>query len=230
MKESLTRSVKEWPKSERPRERLLSQGASALSDAELLAVMLRNGLPGKDVTSLARELLAQFGGMRGLLSADQNELQKVKGLGQAKVTTLIAITEMARRCLRQDLVTGNFLRDPSAVVDYLSMGLRDKKTEILKVIYLDKQNKVTGEEDLPGGTADKALVNVRAVMRRAVEKGASGVILAHNHPSGKVEPSKEDRVLTEELKKMGQSLAVNVLDHLIIGDNRYYSFKEHGDL
>jgi len=230
MKESLTRSVKEWPKSERPRERLLSQGASALSDAELLAVMLRSGLPGKDVTALARELLAQFGGLRGLLSADQSELQKVKGLGQAKVTALIAVTEMARRCLRQELMGGSILRDPAAVMDYLSMGLRDKRTEGLTVIFLDKANRVVGEEDFPGGTTDKTLVNVRAVMRRAVEKGAAGIILAHNHPSGKVEPSKADRVLTEELKKMGQALSVNVLDHLIIGDNRSYSFKEHGDL
>lgn len=226
----MTKPVKEWPKSERPRERLLSQGPAALSDAELLAVILRNGVPGKDVTVLARELLTQFGGMRGLLSSDHSELQKVKGLGQAKVTALIAITEMARRCLRQDLMTGNFLRDPAAVVDYLSMGLRDKKTEMLKVIFLDKGNRVVGEEDFPGGTADKALVNVRAVMRRAVEKSATGIILAHNHPSGKVEPSKEDRILTEELKKMGHALSVNVLDHLIIGDNRYYSFREQGDL
>ena len=131
---TMAKSIKEWPKSERPRERLLSQGAGALSDAELLAVILRNGVQGKDATSLARELLAQFGGMRGLLSADQSELQKVKGLGQAKVTALIAITEMAKRCLRQDLTGVSILRDPSAVVDYLSMGLRDKKTEVLKVM------------------------------------------------------------------------------------------------
>lgn len=226
----MTTSIKEWPKSERPRERLLSQGAGVLSDAELLAVILRSGVQGKDVTSLSMELLAQFGGMRGLLSTDHTELQKVKGLGQAKVTALVAITEMMKRCLRQELVTGNFLRDPFAVVDYLSVTLRDKTIEVLKVIFLDKANRVLGEEDFPGGTVDKALVNVRAVLRRAIEKGAVGVILAHNHPSGKVEPSKEDRVLTEELKKMGQSLAVNVLDHLIIGDNRYYSFREHGDL
>ena len=226
----MTKSVKEWPKSERPRERLLNQGAGALSDAELLAVILRNGVQGKNVTSLARELLAQFGGMRGLLSADHTELQKVKGLGQAKVTALVAITEITKRCLRQDLLTGNFLRDPAAVVDYLSIGLRDKKTEMLKAIFLDGANRVVDEEDFPGGTTDKALVNVRAVMRRAVEKSAAGIILAHNHPSGKTDPSKEDRVLTEELKKMGQSLAVNVLDHLIIGDNCYYSFKERGDL
>lgn len=226
----MPQSVKEWPRSERPRERLLSQGAGALSDAELLSVILRSGLPGKDVTALARELLAQFGGLRGLLSADQSELQKVKGLGQAKVTALIAITEMAKRCLRQDLAAGNFLRDPAAVVEYLSMGFHDKKTEVLKVIFLGKTNRIVGEEDFVGGTADKALVNVRAVMRRAVEKGAVGILLAHNHPSGRIEPSKEDRLLTEELVKMGKTLAVNVLDHLIIGDNRYYSFKEHGDL
>ncbi len=226
----MSRPIKEWPKSERPRERLLSQGAGALSDAELLAVILRSGVRGKDVTSLARELLSQFGGMRGLLSADHSELQKVKGLGQAKVTALIAITEMAKRCLRQDLMGGSFLRDPSAVVDYLSMGLRDKKTEVLKVIFLDKGNRVVGEEDFPGGDTEQALVNVRAVMRRAIEKGAAGIILAHNHPSGKVEPSKEDRVLTNELKKMGQSLSVKILDHFVIGDNRHYSFREHGDL
>jgi len=226
----LTRPIKEWPKSERPRERLLTQGAVALSDAELLAVILRNGVQGKDATVLARELLAQFGGMRGLLSAEHSELQKVRGLGQAKVTALVAITEMAKRCLRQDLMTGNFLRDPAAVVDYLSMGLRDKKTEMLKVVFLDKGNRVAGEEDFPGGDTDKALVNVRAVIRRAVEKSAAAIILAHNHPSGKVEPSKEDRLLTKELKKMGQTLSVNILDHLIIGDNRYYSFREHGDL
>ena len=208
----------------------MNQGAGALSDTELLAVILRSGLPGKDVIALARELLAQFGSMRGLLSANQSELRKVKGLGQAKVTALIAVTEMAKRCLRQELMGGSILRDPVAVVDYLSMGLRDKKTEILKVVFLDKANRVVGEEDFPGGTMDKALVNVRAVMRQAVQKGAAGIILVHNHPSGMIEPSKEDRVLTGELKKLGQALSVNVLDHLIIGDNRSYSFREHGDL
>lgn len=226
----ISKSVKEWPRSERPRERLLSQGAGALSDAELLAVILRSGLPGKDVIALGRELLAQFGSLRGLLTAEQSQLQEVKGLGQAKITALIAITEMAKRYLRQDLAAGNFLRNPAAVVEYLSMGLRDKKTELLKVMFLDKANRVVGEEDFAGGTADKALVNVRAVMRRAVEKGAVGIVLAHNHPSGGVEPSKEDRLLTDELTKMGKTLSINVLDHLIIGDNRYYSFREHGDL
>lgn len=226
----MAKPVKEWPKSERPRERLLSQGVGALSDAELLAIILRSGVQGKDVTLVARELLAQFGGMRGLLSADCSELQKVKGLGQAKVTALAAITEIAKRCLKQDLVVGNFLRDPSAVVDYLSMSLRDRKVEVLKVIFLDKANKVVAEEDFPGGATDKALVNVRAIFRRAIEEGATGLILAHNHPSGKIEPSREDRALTEELKKMGQNLSISVLDHLIIGDNRYYSFKEKGHL
>jgi DNA repair protein RadC len=226
----MANSVKKWPSSERPRERLLNQGAEALSDAELLAIILRSGLPGKDVIVLARELLAQFGGLRGLLSSEQRQLQGIKGLGQAKVTTLIAITEIAKRCLRQDLAVGNFLRDPAAVVEYLSLDLRDQKIEVLKVIFLDKSNRVLGEERLAEGTGDRAIVDVRAVMRRAVEKGAASIVLAHNHPAGTVEPSKEDRILTTQLAAMGKTLSVNLTDHIIIGDNSYYSFKEHGDL
>ncbi len=153
--------IKTWPKEERPRERLLKKGVGVLSDAELLAVLLRNGIRGKDAIQLARELISTFGGWRGLMAADPAELGRVKGLGAAKIAALLSAAEIARRHLREGLIGKNYMRDPQAVVDYLYSSLRDRKTEVFKVFFLNKANRVTDEVDLFHGTVDETAVHCR---------------------------------------------------------------------
>ncbi len=219
--------IKAWPEEERPRERLLKKGVGVLSDAELLAVLLRNGIRGKDAIQLARELISAFGGWRGLMAADPAELGRVKGLGTAKIATLLSAAEIARRHLREGLIGKNYMRDPQAVVDYLYGSLRDRKTEVFKVLFLNKANRVTDEVDLFHGTVDETAVHCREVVKAALERHATAIILVHNHPSGRIQPSAEDREIMAKLKMACAAVSVKILDHVIVGDNQYFSFSEH---
>ena len=221
-------NVKHWPKSERPRERLLEQGAQALSDAELLAVLLRNGIKGKDVLQISREILAEYGGLRGILSLEAKRLGEIKGLGTAKVTTLLAASEIARRSLLEKIIGADFIRDPESVLTYLTASLRDKKKEVFKVLYLNKANRIIAEEDLFHGTVDEAAIHPREAVKSALDHHASAVILVHNHPSGRAEPSLEDREITRKLKSALESVSIKILDHIIVGGDHYFSFSEHG--
>jgi len=222
----MSQSIKLWPVSEHPRERLLQNGVEALSDAELVAILLRNGLKGKDVLALSRELLSQYGGVRGLLALDHHELKKIKGLGEAKTATLLAATEIARRSLREKVIGADFIRDPESVITYLANTLRDKKKEIFKVLFLSPANRIIDEADLFHGTVDEAVIHVREVVKSALEHHASSVVLVHNHPSGRIEPSFEDREMTRKLSAALNTISIKVLDHIIIGDNQYFSFSE----
>jgi DNA repair protein RadC len=225
---SINKGIKSWPSSERPRERLLKEGTQVLSDAELLAVLLRNGVPGKDAVSLARELLSKYGGLRGLLSVSAAELQKTKGLGAAKTASLAAVMEMAKRGLKEEMIGKDYLRDPGSAMTFLYASLRDKKKEVLKVLFLNKANCILAEADLSEGTIDEAAIHPREVVKAALEKHATAIVLVHNHPSGRIEPSAEDKIITVKLQQACQSVGVKVLDHIIVGDNRYFSFVEHG--
>ena len=225
---SQANGIKSWPESERPRERLIKNGVSSLSDAELLAILLRSGIQGKDAITFARELLSQFGGLRGLLGVGWNELKQIKGLGQAKIATFLAATEIARRQLKQELVGKNFVRDPQSILDYLYSSLRDKKREVFKVLFLNKANRITGEQDLFEGTVDETAIHPREVVKAALERQATALILIHNHPSGRVEPSLEDREITRKLEAACNAVSIKVLDHIIVGDNQYFSFNEQG--
>ena len=218
-------SISTWPKSERPRERLLEKGAATLSDAEILAVLLRNGIKGKDAVALSRELLSQFGGIRGFLSADKRELKKIKGLGAAKIATLLAATEIARRSLREELIGKNVIRDPESVIAYLQASMRDKKKEVFKVLFLNKANRIIDEADLFEGTVDEAAVHPREVVKAALDCHATAIILVHNHPSGRVEPSAEDRVITHRIQAACSSVNIKMLDHIIVGGSRYHSLR-----
>ncbi len=218
--------IKSWPATERPRERLLQNGAKALSDAELVAVLLRSGVKGKDAVTLARELLSAFGGLRGLLSVGPAELRKTKGLGVAKAASFLAAFEIAKRQLREELTGKNFIRDPDSVIDYLYATLRDKKREVFKVLFLNKANRIIGEEDLFEGTVDEAAIHPREVLRAAIAHNATALILVHNHPSGRTEPSAEDRAITQKLQTACAAVSIKILDHIIIGDNQYFSFQE----
>ena len=219
--------IKGWPASERPREKLFRSGAEALSDADLVALLLRNGLKGKDAVALGRELIGCFGSLRALLAAGAAELQAVKGLGSAKVASLLAVSEMAKRQLREEICGKNYARDPEAVVLYLTASLRDLKKEIFKVLFLNKANRILEEKDLFHGTVDETAVHPREVVKAALELHATAVILVHNHPSGRIQPSPEDREITRRIQLACRTVGIKVLDHIIVGDNQYFSFNEH---
>ncbi|MBU9888594.1 MAG: DNA repair protein RadC [Candidatus Omnitrophica bacterium] len=223
-------NIKDWPDSEKPREKLFEKGAEALSDAELLALLFGHGIQGRDVVSFCRDLLSRFSGLRGLLSQSQEELLRIKGLGQAKVAMLFAVKEIALRQLKEKIVGQNFVRSPQAVADYLCAALRDQKREVFKVLFLDKSLRIVGERDLFYGTIDEAAVHPREVVKAALESHASNIVLVHNHPSGKIEPSREDYEITQKIKAACQTVAVRVLDHIIVGENRYFSFSERNAL
>lgn len=223
-------TVKSWPKQERPRERLFTQGAESLSDAELLAIILRNGLRGQDVVSLARNILSQSKGLRGLFALTQGQLKLVKGLGSAKIAILLAMTEIFKRQLKEELIGKNIVRDPQAVMDYLYISLRDKKKEVFKVFFLNKANCVMDIRDLFEGTVDESVVHPREVVKEALEHHATALILVHNHPSGRIQPSQEDLLITRKLSEACATVSIKILDHIIVGDNQYFSFREQGML
>ncbi|MFA6599865.1 MAG: DNA repair protein RadC [Candidatus Omnitrophota bacterium] len=221
-------SVKEWPLSERPRERLARHGAAALSDAELVAILLRTGIPGKDAVQLARDLLAFFGSLRGLFGSGFEDLRKVRGLGAARACALEAAAEIARRRLKEEILGRPVMRDPEAVLRYLAGTLADRKREIFTVLFLNKANRVLGVRDLFEGTVDETAVHPREIVKAALDCYATGVVLAHNHPSGRTEPSPEDRQVTRKIQDACAAVSVKVLDHIIVGDRRYFSFSEEG--
>ncbi|MDE2092017.1 MAG: DNA repair protein RadC [Gammaproteobacteria bacterium] len=220
--------INDWPAGERPREKLLSRGAQALSDAELLAIFLRTGVRGKSAVDLARELLSKFGGLRALFAAERPHLCAATGLGPAKYAQLQAVLEMARRHLGEPLIRGDALTDPHATRRYLITRLRDLPREIFTCVYLDNRHRVIACEDLFHGTLDGASVHPREVLRRALAHNAAALIFAHNHPSGVAEPSDADRRLTQRLKEALALVDIRVLDHFVIGDGDAVSFAERG--
>jgi DNA repair protein RadC len=225
---SLGQGIRTWPVDERPRERLLTRGAAVLSDAELVAIFLRTGLPGKSAVDLARELLARFGGLRGLLSADAAALCACPGLGPAKYAQLQAALEMARRHLGEQITRGDALSDPAATRRFLQARLRDRAHEIFACLYLDNQHRVLGFEELFRGTLDGASVYPREVVKAALKHNAAALIFAHNHPSGVAEPSAADRSLTQRLRAALALVDIRVLDHLVVGDGEITSLAERG--
>jgi len=221
-------SIRDWPEGERPREKLLDQGAERLSDAELLAIFLRTGIPGRSAVDLARDLLTRFGGLRPLLCAPREDFCAGKGLGDAKYVQLQAVLEMARRHLHAELATRDVLADPETTSRYLKARLRDLDHEVFAAIFLDSQNHVLAFEVLARGTLDGASVYPREVVKRALAHHAAALIFAHNHPSGIAEPSLADRRLTERLREALALMDIRVLDHLVIGDGVPVSFARRG--
>lgn len=220
--------IKSWPKSERPRELLLDKGPEYVSDAGLVAILLRTGIEGKDAVTLARELLKHFGGFRGLLNADKKDLENIKGLGTAKIAQLLAATEIAKRQLKEEIVGKTVINGPEDVLEYLSVSMSNLKEEVFKVIYLDSANVVLAAEDLFKGTVDQSAVYPREIIKMAFELNASGLIFVHNHPSGNLKPSKHDLSLNDKLVKACRAVDLTPLDHIIIGPTGYISLKEKG--
>ena len=220
-------AISDWPAAERPRERLLAKGAAMLSDAELLAVLLRTGVRGKSAVELARELIGSFGGIAGLLGAGR-AVEKVKGLGAAKSAQLSAITELAQRSLREKLSAGTALTSPGAVRDYLRLTLGGREHEVFICIFMDAQHRVTRADELFRGTLTQTSVYPREVVKAALAVNAAAVIFAHNHPSGAAQPSQADELLTRNLKEALALVEVKVLDHFIVAGGQAISFAERG--
>lgn len=221
-------SIRDWPAAERPREKLLAQGAATLTDAELLAIFLRTGVTGCSAVDLARRLLNEFGSLRALLEADLASFSQHLGLGPAKYAQLQAVLEMSRRHLAERLRRDSALESPQAVRDYLKAQLRHEPHEVFGCLFLDAKHRVLAFEVLFRGSIDSASVYPRQVVKRALAHNAAAAILTHNHPSGVSEPSQADRVLTQRLKDALALVEVRILDHFIVGDGEPLSMAEHG--
>ncbi len=220
-------AISDWPLAERPRERLLAQGAEALSDAELLAVLLRTGLRGKSAVELARDLLKQFPGLTRMLEAGA-DLERIKGLGPAKRAQFAAVLELARRSLHEKLKENAALTSPGAVRDYLRLVLGSLGREVFVCMWLDAQHRVIRTDEVFRGTLTQTSVYPREVVKAALAANAAAVILAHNHPSGVAQPSQADELLTRSLKEALALVDVKVLDHFIVAGNHALSFAERG--
>jgi DNA repair protein RadC len=226
-KERLMR-IADWPIDDRPREKLLAKGPEALSDAELIAILLRTGIKGSSAVDLARQVLAQFRSLSALLTADRKAFQGIPGLGNAKYTQLHAVLEMSRRALRETLDRGAALSSPQSVRDYLRLKLQGKPHEVFVAVFLDAQNRVLEVEELFRGTLTQTSVFPREIVKRALHFNAAAVIFAHNHPSGVAEPSRADEALTQTLKHTLALVDVKVLDHFVVGGDSAMSFAERG--
>ncbi len=219
--------IKDLPPGARPREKLLARGPQALSDVELLAILLRTGMAGKNVFELSQELLAA-NGIAGLLQATPASLKLVKGLGPAKQAELLAVFEIARRAMLQRLQERAAFHTPDAVKQYLQLQLGHKNHEVFAVLFLDSQNRLLAMEELFRGTLSQTSVYPREVVLRALHHQAAAVVLSHNHPSGSVQPSRADEALTQNLKASLALVDVRVLDHIIVGQGQSLSMAEQG--
>jgi DNA repair protein RadC len=221
--------LKDLPADTRPREKLLARGAASLSDTELLALLLRTGTRGRGVLQMASEVLTAFGGFAGLLHTAADELKRIKGLGgSAKRAELLAVMELARRAMSQQLREREVFSSPDAVKHFLSMQLARKPHEVFAVLFLDAQNRLIAMEELFRGTLTQTSVYPREVVRRALQLEAASVVLAHNHPSGTVQPSRADEALTQTLKSALALIDVRVLDHVIVTQGDSLSMAEKG--
>jgi DNA repair protein RadC len=223
-----TAGLKSLPADARPREKLLSRGAGALGDAELLALLLRTGMAGKHVMQLAQELLDRFGGIGGLLHTSADALKVIKGLGPAKRAEVVAVLELARRALTQELQQRPLFDSPKAVREYLQLQLGARTHEVFAVLFLDSQNRLLALEELFRGTLSQTSVYPREVVLRALHHHAASVVLAHNHPSGEARPSRADEALTQSLKAALALVDVRVLDHFIVTRDAAASMAEMG--
>jgi len=221
-------AITDWPVNERPREKLLNNGAGSLSDAELLAIFLRVGTRGKTALDLARELITHYGSLKSLLSASESDFCHFPGMGPAKFVQLQASLEMSKRYFHDEMRESNAITNPNASKLFLRSALADKKHEVFACLYLDTQHNILDFEELFTGTLDAASVYPREVVRHVIEKGAAAVILCHNHPSGSTTASEADIQITRRLIAALELIDVSVLDHMIVAGNKVMSFAEHG--
>ena len=222
-------AFKDLPEHARPREKLIARGAAALADTELLALLLRTGVAGKNVLQLAQELHERFGGLAGLLQASPEQLRGVRGMGGAtKRAELVAVLELARRAMAEQLSQRTVFDAPEAVRQYVQMHIGTRPHEVFAVLFLDAQHRLIVLEELFRGTLTQTSVYPREVVLRALHHHAAAVVLAHNHPSGSIEPSRADEALTQTLRAALSLVDVRVLDHVIVSTGRSFSMAERG--
>lgn len=217
-----------WLNGQAPREKLIRNGACALTDTELLAIFLRTGLPGTHVMQLAENLLNQFGSLHQLMTAEQTQFCRARGIGLSKYTQLQAVGELSRRLFASRLAREDALISSEVTLQYLQLLLAHREREVFLVLFLDNQHRVIRHQEMFAGTINCVEVHPREIAREALKANAAALILAHNHPSGKAEPSQADRAITEHIVKVCQLLDIRVLDHLVIGHGEYVSFAERG--
>lgn len=220
--------IRDWPADERPREKLLARGAGALSDAELLAIFLGSGLPGRDAVQTARELLGAHGPLRGLLDRTPKAMAQLPGLGPARACQLAAALELGQRHLAAGLERGEAMTDPHAAGRYFALKLRSQSREVFAALFLDTRHRALAWEELFSGSVDSSEVHPREVVRRALAHNAAAVIVGHNHPSGNPEPSAADRAVTARLKQALALVDVRLLDHFVIADGPPVSLAARG--
>jgi DNA repair protein RadC len=227
MTDTKHRHLKNWPEAERPRERLLQQGADTLSDAQLLGIIIRSGEGGRTAVDLGRELLVKFGNLAGIAGAGIKELCEVKGIGPAKAAEIKAAIELGRRHQKPTMAGASFCASQE-VADFYQPRLRDARKEEFRCILLDTKNRLIREETVSTGSLTASLVHPRETFKSAVRESAAAVIFVHNHPSGDIKPSQEDILLTRRLVQAGDLLGIRVLDHVIVGDGGHFSFRDSG--
>lgn len=222
--------LSEWPEQERPRERFYALGAAALSDAELLAILLRTGVRGKSAVDLSLEILKELGGIRGLITASDPQWQNISGLGKVKRAQVLAGIELARRMLRESLHEKNAFTRPEDVSDYLRLSLAHVPHETFGALWLDNRHQLILYEEIARGTLNEAAVYPREVVKNALTHNAAAVIFAHNHPSGNTEPSEADYTMTHRLVNALALIDVRVLDHFIVAGDQIVSMAALGTL
>ena len=224
-----TTGIKSWPEDDRPREKLLKRGANALSNSELLAILLRTGVEGTSAIDLARQMLDKFDTFRNMSHSDIRDWKEFKGLGPAKIAQIKAALEIGRRFREDEVISGKQkIASAREVVNIIMPQMRDLKTEVFKVVYLNSNNRIIDISDAAIGTVNQAMPIVREIIHAALQKFAAAVICVHNHPSANIAPSPEDKKFTGELSAAGKLMGIKVLDHIIIGDNAYFSFADEG--
>jgi len=224
------KSIKDWPEEERPRERLLRHGPGSMSDAQLLAILLRTGGQGKSAMDMAIELIDKFGGIRNMEQASPAEYCSVKGLGEAKTAQLKAALELGRRLLRDSGSKGPVFSSGQDVYSYFYPKFAGLKKEVFHCAMLDVKNRVVRDAKISEGTLTSSLIHPREAFRDAIKESAASVIFAHNHPSGDPSPSRDDILITAKLETAGETVGIRVLDHIIIGEGQYVSMREKGYL
>lgn len=224
-----TKAIKNWPEDERPREKLFREGEHRLSDTELLAILIRNGIKGESALDLARKILHKFGSFCNMSHTDINDWKEIKGLGQAKIAQIKAAIEIGRRFkeekIKKERIKVNSSQD---VFDIMAPRMKGLKKEIFKVLLLNSQNIIMDIVEITEGTVNQSYPIIREIFQKAIQRYAASIICVHNHPSGNPLPSQEDKTFTQELKEGAKILQINLLDHIIIGEDKYYSFSDEG--
>lgn len=223
-------AIKNWPEDERPREKLFKSGEHTLTNAELLAILLRTGVKGQSAIDLSRKILSKFKTLRNMSHTDIRDWKEFKGVGQAKIAQVRAAIELGRRLLTENKQPKGKIKSSKDIADLFMGRMRDLKREVFKILLLDNRNQIIESIELAEGTVNQASPIVREIMSKALQNFASALACIHNHPTGDCTPSKEDREFTRELCQASNVMQIKVIDHIIIGDNTYFSFADRGQL